>query len=67
MPGNNRHWCDDLIVQRVIQINTLEDRSVHDKTQWDAAIKFMETTVSEKLKQSTYASLMQLASLNMDS
>jgi optic atrophy protein 1 len=36
---------------RVIQINTLEDRSVHDKAQWDAAIKFMETTVGEKLAQ----------------
>jgi len=30
----------------------LEDRSVHDKQQWDAAIKFMETAVGEKLQQS---------------
>ena len=33
-------------------MNTLEDRSVHDKLQWDTAIKFMETTVGEKLRQS---------------
>jgi len=39
-------------IQRVIQINTLEDRSVHDKQQWDAAVKFMETSVGEKLNQS---------------
>jgi len=41
-----------LCVQRVIQVNTLEDRSVHDKQQWDTALKFMETSVSEKLNQS---------------
>jgi len=39
-------------LQRVIQINTLEDRSVHDKQQWDTAIKFMEMAVGEKLQQS---------------
>ncbi|KAI0238329.1 protein OPA1 [Lamellibrachia satsuma] len=36
---------------RVIQINTLEDRSVHDKAQWDKAIKFMESSLQEKLQQ----------------
>jgi len=36
----------------VIQINTLEDRSVHDKQQWDTAVKFMETSVGDKLQQS---------------
>ena len=34
----------------MIQINTLEDRSVHDKNQWDTAIKFMESTVKDKLQ-----------------
>ncbi|XP_059141455.1 dynamin-like 120 kDa protein, mitochondrial isoform X4 [Physella acuta] len=34
---------------RVIQLNTLEDRSVHDKEQWDKAAKFMEETMREKL------------------
>ncbi|CAL1530479.1 unnamed protein product [Lymnaea stagnalis] len=36
---------------RVIQLNTLEDRSVHDKEQWDKAVKFMEDTMKEKLDQ----------------
>lgn len=44
--------------QRVMQINTLEDRSVTDKQAWDAAIKFMEETVSDKLKQSKPQSLL---------
>ena len=33
-------------------MNMLEDRSVHDKLQWDTAVKFMETSVGEKLRQS---------------
>ena len=33
---------------RVIQLNTLEDRSVHDKYQWDSAIKFLENSLKEK-------------------
>ena len=40
------------LFQRVIQLNILEDRSVSDKAQWDSAIKFMEETLKEKLKQS---------------
>ncbi|XP_076451675.1 dynamin-like GTPase OPA1, mitochondrial isoform X2 [Babylonia areolata] len=36
---------------RVIQLNILEDRSVSDKVQWDAAIRFMEETLREKLQQ----------------
>lgn len=35
---------------RVIQLNTLEDRSVHDKYQWDSAVRFLEEFVKEKLK-----------------
>ncbi len=38
--------------QRVIQVNTLEDRSVNDKNQWDSALKFMETAVKDRLEQS---------------
>lgn len=34
---------------RVIQLNTLEDRSVHDKQQWDSAVQFVERSVVEKL------------------
>ncbi|XP_055863705.1 dynamin-like 120 kDa protein, mitochondrial isoform X11 [Biomphalaria glabrata] len=34
---------------RVMQLNTLEDRSVHDKEQWDKAAKFMEDTMKERL------------------
>ncbi len=34
---------------RVIQVNTLEDRSVHDKYHWDSAIKFLEHSLQEKV------------------
>ena len=42
-------------LQRVIQVNTLEDRSVHDKNQWDSALRFMEATVKDKLEQSEFS------------
>ncbi|KAG9343490.1 hypothetical protein JZ751_013656, partial [Albula glossodonta] len=35
---------------RVIQHNALEDRSISDKPQWDAAIQFMEETLHARLK-----------------
>ncbi|XP_020897189.1 dynamin-like 120 kDa protein, mitochondrial isoform X2 [Exaiptasia diaphana] len=35
----------------VIQLTALEDWSVTDKLQWEAAIKFMEKTLQEKLDQ----------------
>ncbi|KAM7013258.1 dynamin-like GTPase OPA1, mitochondrial isoform 3-T3 [Tautogolabrus adspersus] len=35
---------------RVIQHNALEDRSITDKPQWDAAIGFMEETLQSRLK-----------------
>ena len=34
---------------RVIQLNTIEDRNVHDKQEWDQAVKFFEGSVKEKL------------------
>ncbi|XP_043257590.1 dynamin-like 120 kDa protein, mitochondrial isoform X4 [Colletes gigas] len=34
---------------RVIQLNTLEDRSVNDKRDWDQAVRFLENSVKEKL------------------
>nr|XP_033814295.1 dynamin-like 120 kDa protein, mitochondrial isoform X5 [Geotrypetes seraphini] len=34
---------------RVIQHNALEDRSISDKQQWDAAIQFMEETLQSRL------------------
>ena len=37
---------------RVIQLNTLEDRSVHDKNQWNLATTFLEQSLHEKLAQS---------------
>ncbi|KAK3104830.1 hypothetical protein FSP39_011133 [Pinctada imbricata] len=51
--SKNKHQWDNKAEDslRVIQINTLEDRSVTDKPQWDGAIKFMEETVKERLKQ----------------
>merc|ERR1712127_502773 len=36
---------------RVIQSNSLEDRSVPDKQSWDAAIHFMESMIKDKLKE----------------
>ena len=39
-------------VLRVIQLNTLEDRNVHDKYQWDSAVKFLEECIRAKLKVS---------------
>jgi len=41
-------------VLRVIQLNTLEDRNVHDKYQWDAAVKFLEECVRERLTVSRF-------------
>ncbi|XP_053566190.1 dynamin-like 120 kDa protein, mitochondrial isoform X2 [Bombina bombina] len=35
---------------RVIQHNALEDRSISDKQQWDAAIYFMEETLQSRLR-----------------
>jgi len=35
---------------RVIQLNTLEDRSVSEKQHWDSAVKFLEKSVKEKLQ-----------------
>lgn len=36
---------------RVMQRSTLEDRSVPDKQQWDAAVQFMEETLKEQLEK----------------
>lgn len=41
-----------LLFQRVIQHNALEDRSISDKQQWDAAIYFMEEALQARLKDS---------------
>lgn len=45
-----RNQCS--VLQRVIQHNALEDRSISDKQQWDAAIHFMEETLQSRLKDS---------------
>ncbi|KAG8187406.1 hypothetical protein JTE90_009484 [Oedothorax gibbosus] len=34
---------------RIIQLNALEDRAVPDKNQWDLAIKFLESSLKERL------------------
>ncbi|XP_058118863.1 dynamin-like 120 kDa protein, mitochondrial [Anopheles ziemanni] len=46
-----RHSWEDKAIDmlRVIQLNTLEDRSVHDKQEWDQAVRFFEASVKEKL------------------
>lgn len=48
-----RHTWEDKAIDmlRVIQLNTLEDRFVHDKTEWDQAVKFLESSVKTKLVQ----------------
>lgn len=47
----NHSWEDKAMdMLRVIQLNTLEDRTVADKRDWDAAVKFLETSVKDKLK-----------------
>ena len=47
-----RHSWEDKAMDmlRVIQLNTLEDRSVHDKNEWDQAVKFFEQSVKDKLQ-----------------
>lgn len=48
----NGHMWEDKASEmlRVIQLNTLEDRSVPDKQQWDGAIRFLEESLYEKVK-----------------
>ncbi|XP_017090267.1 dynamin-like GTPase OPA1, mitochondrial isoform X4 [Drosophila bipectinata] len=48
-----RHSWEDKAIDmlRVIQLNTLEDRFVHDKSEWDQAVKFLESSVNAKLVQ----------------
>lgn len=36
-------------MHRVIQLNTLEDRNVSDKSSWDSAIRFLEGSLGEKV------------------
>jgi optic atrophy protein 1 len=47
-----RHSWEDKAIDmlRVIQLNTLEDRNVHDKHEWDSAVKFFESSVRDKMQ-----------------
>lgn len=49
----NRHSWESKAAEvlRVIQLNTLEDRTVGDKRDWDQAVKFLESSVKDKLKE----------------
>ncbi|XP_030761251.1 dynamin-like 120 kDa protein, mitochondrial isoform X2 [Sitophilus oryzae] len=49
-----RHKWEDKAsdMLRVIQLNTLEDRTIGDKRDWDQAVKFLEASLKEKLKES---------------
>ncbi|KAG5889645.1 hypothetical protein JTB14_028923 [Gonioctena quinquepunctata] len=49
-----RHSWEDKASEmlRVIQLNTLEDRTIGDKRDWDEAMKFWESSLKEKLKES---------------
>ncbi|GFS50699.1 dynamin-like 120 kDa protein, mitochondrial [Trichonephila inaurata madagascariensis] len=45
-------WEDKAVdMLRIIQLNALEDRAVPDKQQWDSAIKFLESSLKERLSQ----------------
>lgn len=48
----SKHLWEDKAadVLRVIQLNTLEDRSVPDKQHWDGAIKFLADNLTEKIE-----------------
>jgi len=48
----SKHMWEDKAAEvlRVIQLNTLEDRSVHDKQHWDGAIKFLADNLTEKIE-----------------
>ncbi|XP_033332567.2 opa1 mitochondrial dynamin like GTPase isoform X2 [Megalopta genalis] len=35
---------------RVIQLNVLEDRNVNDKRDWDQAVRFLETSIRDRLQ-----------------
>ncbi|XP_048520538.1 dynamin-like 120 kDa protein, mitochondrial isoform X2 [Dendroctonus ponderosae] len=50
----NRHKWEDKAsdMLRVIQLNTLEDRTIADKRDWDQAVKFLEASVKAKMKES---------------
>lgn len=50
----NRHAWEDKASEmlRVIQLNALDDRSISDKRDWDQAVKFLETSLKEKLNES---------------
>ncbi|XP_035130739.1 dynamin-like GTPase OPA1, mitochondrial isoform X2 [Callithrix jacchus] len=52
-----RHKWNDFAEDslRVIQHNALEDRSISDKQQWDAAIYFMEEALQARLKDTESA------------
>lgn len=47
------------LLQRVIQHNALEDRSISDKQQWDAAISFMEEALQARLQDSKHSQRLQ--------
>lgn len=49
-----RHQWEDKAsdMLKVIQLNTLEDRTIPDKRDWDQAVRFLEASVKEKLKES---------------
>ncbi|CAG0883716.1 unnamed protein product [Darwinula stevensoni] len=47
-----RHQWEDKAkdILRVIQLNALEDRSIKDKSDWDAAIKFLDGSIQQNLQ-----------------
>lgn len=56
-----RHSWEDKAMDmlRIIQLNTLEDRCVHDKSEWDQAVRFFEESIKSKL-QSTDQTMVEM-------
>lgn len=50
-----RHTWEDKAMDmlRIIQLNTLEDRCVHDKGEWDQAVRFFEDSIKSKLQSTS--------------
>ncbi|XP_022708605.1 dynamin-like 120 kDa protein, mitochondrial [Varroa jacobsoni] len=49
----DRHTWEDKSIEtlRLIQLNTLEDRLITDKHQWDSSVKFMEKILLERFEK----------------
>ncbi|VEL34072.1 unnamed protein product [Protopolystoma xenopodis] len=56
----NRHKLEEKAIDRlrVVQTMALEDRTVHSKAEWDAAVSFMEQAIEEALKDAFFKAIL---------